>query len=795
MQSTTVGYEADSVEQRVWGQAAARARHYLDEAGVVGPVADLLVADAFARLRRTLVPESREEAAAALIGELRRALGVQTGQPAPPATRRIRRQPLAPATPRRLLRRWTRRPPPVRPRRLALLAAVVATAAWSTAQFADILGVDGFSPLDVVHILVFGLLAVWLAQSFWTLVAGFASLCAARLRPRAAGVAAPDGPRLALLVPVYNEDSARVFAGIEAIWRDLATSAVAGRVDLYVLSDTTDPDLWLVETERFERLRSRVPDGDRLFYRRRARNLGRKTGNIEDFLVRYGHRYGYFLVLDADSLMTARAIERLLAEMDADPRLGLLQAPPMLVRGRTPFARSLQFAGALYGRLAAAGTAFWAMDEGNYWGHNAIIRTEAFVRHCGLPELPGRPPLGGQILSHDFVEAALMRRAGYRVRIAFDVAGSYEEPPATLEQFLKRDRRWCQGNLQHLRVLLARDLHPVSRLHLAIGVMSYLASPLWLLFLLLAAAQACWQEGLPAVEFDPGLGFVLLPRSVATETLILLVFTLSLLFVPRLLALLATLADPPTRRAFGGGPRLVASALLEALFSALLAPVMMLFHTGYVVSILFGAAVDWKPQRRTVSDDALADLVRDFLRPTVVGVVATVAALAFDPGLALWFSPVLAGLVLALPLAMVSASPRLGDALAGRGLFLTPADVEPDPVLRATRELLMESPDFDADALLRRVLVDPVRLARHIALLAWGCEGRAADGADAERAVRKAALIGPETLERPERLLLLGDPQLLERAHVRFWAHAEETALPRTPRPPAVQPALPRIAA
>lgn len=785
MQVEAGGRTTGSMEERIWQAAVARARCYLEHARIAVPTAELLLRSSLARVRQTLQPESRQEATAALITELRRTLAASPALKTPPAIRRIRRQPLPLVTPRSLLKRRGRERSGPQPRRLALLAAVLATSVWSTAQFSAILGVDGLSPLDAAHILVFAVLALWLSQSFWTLTAGFFTLLFARFRPKSHPLPSPAGPRLALLVPVYNEDSARVFAGIEAIWRDLACSPVAERVDLYVLSDTTDPDLWLVEIERFERLRTRVPGGERLAYRRRARNLGRKTGNIEDFLVRHGSRYAYFLVLDADSLMTGAAIERLIAEMDSDPRLGLLQAPPMLVRGRTPFARSLQYAGALYGRLAAAGTAFWAMDEGNYWGHNAIIRTQAFLRHCGLPELPGRPPLGGQILSHDFVEAALMRRAGFKVRIAWDLEGSYEEPPATLEQFLRRDRRWCQGNLQHLRVLLARDLHPVSRLHLAIGIMSYLASPLWLLFLLLAAAQAWLREGLPAVYFDPGLGFALLPRSVATETLVLFVFTLSLLFVPRILALLATLLDPTARRTWGGGWQLVASALLETLFSALLAPVMMLFHTGYVASILFGAAVDWKPQRRTVSDDAFADLVRHFLWPTAMGAMATGAALAFDPFIALWFSPVLAGLVLALPLAIVSADLRWGDALAARGLLLTPTDRTPPSVLQRTAELLADASVAQPEQLLRATLVEPLRLQRHLELLAWSGEAPVADPALADRLVRKAAMLGPELLDRQERLLLLGDPALLERAHVELWAHMRTEDVPGLPEPPA----------
>jgi membrane glycosyltransferase len=283
------------------------------------------------------------------------------------------------------------------------------------------------------------------------------------------------------------------------------------RCELFVLSDTTDPDIWLAEIDAWQEMRGAVPGGERIFYRRRLRNVKRKTGNIEDFVTRWGGAYAYMLVLDADSIMAAGAMAELVRRMDANPDVGLIQAPPKLVRGRSPFARVLQFSGELYGPLSASGISYWALGEGNYWGHNAIIRTAPFADLCGLPLLPGKAPLGGEILSHDFVEAALLRRGGWQVWIADDLAGSYEEPPPTVADFATRDRRWCQGNLQHAKVLLARNLHWVSRLHLAIGIMAYVTSPLWLLFLLLSAAQAWELAYSEPVYFSEGWPFPTLP--------------------------------------------------------------------------------------------------------------------------------------------------------------------------------------------------------------------------------------------------------------------------------------------
>ncbi len=657
--------------------------------------------------------------------------------------------------------------PPGGGRRRLLAFLVLATFAWMVATFVHLLAGDGLTLLEFLHIGVFALLALWLAQSFWTLAAGFLVLWRRGRRPPTpdGGVRAA-GPRVALVMPIYNEDTERVFAGVAAIWNQLAANPVFARCDFFILSDTTSTDLWLREVDAWQRLRRSLPGGGRIFYRRRLDNRGRKTGNIEDFLGRWGRAYAYFLVLDADSLMSADTVAALVARMDADPALGLVQVPPKLVRGRTLFARILQFAGELYGPLAAAGTAFWAMDAGNYWGHNAIIRTRAFVAHCGLPELPGRAPLGGPILSHDFVEAALMRRAGYAVRIAWDLDGSYEEPPPTLEQFLRRDRRWCQGNLQHARILLSRGLHPVSRLHLAIGVMSYLASPLWLLFLLLAIVRAR-----PLVPLaDPGgtslwtaLG-ELLPGS--AESLALLVVTFLLLLLPKLLGLGLVLRDRRRRRALGGGPHLLAGFLVENLFAALLAPATMLFHSLFVAAILGGAAVDWSPQRRGVSPGTAVALRRMFAPPSLLGAGLLLLAFLADPALALWLSPVLTGLALALPLARLTASERLGDRLRRRGLLLIAEETAPSPVVREVERLADGRPaGAAAEDLFARTLLEPARLALHLALLAIGGRARRCDRDRLLAVTRKLARLGPQGLDQEERRLVLEMPSLLARLH------------------------------
>jgi membrane glycosyltransferase len=678
-----------------------------------------------------------------------------------------------------------------RTRRAAFGLLILATTVWGVATFAEILSTDGLSYLDITHTAIFTILLLWLAQSFWTLAAGAAVLLHRLLRgvpPTPPRSEAGPPPRVAVIAPIYNEDTERVFAGVQAMWEDLQGRPGAERIDLFVISDTTDPDIWLAELDSWQRLRQEVPGGDRVFYRRRLRNVKRKTGNIEDFVTRWGGAYGYMVVLDADSLMSGRAIMGLIERMDANPAVGLIQAPPKLVRGRTPFARMLQFAGELYGPLSAAGISYWALGEGNYWGHNAVIRIAPFAELCGLPLLPGRAPLGGEILSHDFVEAALLRRGGWQVWIADDLGESYEEPPPSIADFATRDRRWCQGNMQHIKVLFMRNLHWVSRLHLGIGIMSYLTSPLWLLFLLLSAAQA-WEltYGRP-VYFVEGWPFPTLPVSVTSEAALLLGVTLGLLFLPKLFGLLLALVDGPRRRALGGSLRLTASALLETLLSALLAPIMMLFHTGFVLNILLGSAIEWQAQRRQMSGGLVAETVRRFGWVTVLGTAAAIATFAFTPALFYWLIPVFAGLVLAIPQALWSSSESWGERLRELCLLRIVEEAEPPPVMRRLEDLLAQPEPAPADRF-AEVVLDPAFNGLHIAMLR-AIGGQPVTPPDALRPIeRKAVYLGAAALSKPERRALLEHPATMARLHLAAWLHwRSEHGLPwetDEPLPPA----------
>ena len=450
--------------------------------------------------------------------------------------------------------------------------------------------------------------------------------------------------------------------------------------------------------------------------------------------------------------------------------MGLIQVPPKLVRGRTLFARALQLAGELYGPLAAAGTGFWARGEGNYWGHNAIIRVRPFIELCGLPLLSGPAPFGGPILSHDFVEAALMRRGGWQVWIADDLGGSYEEPPPSIEDFAVRDRRWCQGNLQHIRVLFARRLHWVSRLHLGIGIMSYLTSPLWMLFLAAlghaglgagarpAALLHRWLAlpGAPGVgerRGDPALDHHAGPAVRARSSWGC--------------AWRSSTARGGGRSAAASG--LVASALLETLYSGLVAPIMMLRHTTFVTSILLGGVIEWKPQRREAGASRVDLAVRTFLWPTLIGVGAALGTWIVTPHLFVWLLPVMAGLVLAVPLALAGASTALGDRLRRHSLLMIAEEALPPAVIGQLDSDPAAVPAAGADPLVRAVL-EPQANALHLQLLrAYGDPHERTVVKDRWLVERKAVFLGPSSLDKAERRVILEDPEVMERLHLQAW--------------------------
>lgn len=531
----------------------------------------------------------------------------------------------------------------------------------------------------------------------------------------------PDAPlrgRTALVMPVYNEDAARSFSALHAMAEALYRQGASEHFEIFILSDTRHPDQWVKETAAVHRLREALHGRMPVWYRRRADNSGKKAGNIADFVRRWGGHYDYMLVLDADSLLDAGTLTTLVREMNADPQCGILQTLPRLYAGKTLFARLQQFASNLYGPIVARGVTAWQADDGNYWGHNAIIRVSAFAAAAGLPTLPGRKPFGGPIMSHDFVEAALIRRAGWSVRMLPSLPGSWEESPPTLHDLALRDRRWAQGNIQHLRVLGTKGLRWPNRMHMVIGVMSYLASPYWLA--LIVAGLVTYLHAATATFDYFSEEFSLFPTwpIFDSERMIrLFVLTMGILLVPKLLgwvkALFSARFSGPVRVAPLRWLTLTLGVLLEAVFSILYAPVFMVIHTRHVWDILRGRDSGWQTQQRAFSNVPWVALCRRHLWQMLLGVSGVIGLFYLSPPLLAWMSPTLVGLVLAIPLAALSGNRWLARGLRAMGLLTTPEERQPPPIMadRESFETILR--EHTESLALLPLLNDPQRWRSH----------------------------------------------------------------------------------
>jgi membrane glycosyltransferase len=575
----------------------------------------------------------------------------------------------------------------------------------------DVVKVGGVTFLEALLLGLFFVLLAWVAFSFMSALAGFFVLLT---RGQPSLPIDMTGPlphitaRTAMLLPTYNEDPHHVMARLRAMYESIEATGYGAQFDWFLLSDTTDPDVWITEEMAFIQLR-RACGGDRLYYRHRSDNTARKSGNIADWVTRFGAAYDHMIVLDADSLMEADTIVRIVHAMECHPTCALIQTQPVIVNARTLFSRLQQFSGRVYGPLITAGNAWWHGGDSNYWGHNAIIRIQAFAAEAGLPELRGRKPFGGHILSHDFVEAALMRRAGWAIYMVPAVRGSFEEVPPSLLDFAGRDRRWCQGNLQHLAVLPARGLHWVSRLHLLTGIGSYVTAPLWLLFLLLGLLISL-QAHFIRPEYFPK-GFSLFPTWPQQDPVLaawVFAATMGLLILPKLLAYLVLISNRDERTGFAGGFRALAGVLCETFVAALLAPCVMILQTKAVAEILAGRDAGWQVQRRGDGQPARGEVYRKLAGPTLCGLALSLCAYAVSLPLLLWMSPVVLGLLLSIPLGIMTSS-----RLSAPGVFATPETNSPPAVVLRANELAAAKPTEMAGAL-RQLSRDPELLDEHL---------------------------------------------------------------------------------
>jgi membrane glycosyltransferase len=459
--------------------------------------------------------------------------------------------------------------------------------------------------------------------------------------------------------------------------------------EIVILSDSTNADAWIRETLRVEQLRKALAPIMPVWYRRRWQNIARKSGNLEDFVTRWGGRYDHMIVLDADSLIDAPTLQRLALAMQEDANLGILQTAPQLIGATTFFGRLQQFAACVYGPVITRGLSAWSGDSGNYWGHNAIIRVAAFAENCGLPQLPGRKPFGGFVLSHDFVEAALMRRSGWKVCMLTDCGGSWEESPPSLIDVAVRDRRWAQGNLQHMKIIGSAGLSFASRMHLGVGIMSYLSSPLWLVMLGIGFALAVQSHLIRPEYFNHDFQlFPTWPRFDVELMMALFWFSMVVLLIPKMLGLLRALLSSRIRRGSGGVIGVAASFFLEVVLSALYAPILMMIQCRHVFEVFMGRDSGWKPQRRDSGGTSWSDAWHYHKRHMFLACVTAVIVWFLSPPLLAWLSPALLGLFLAVPLSCASGSETLGRILSRVALLRTPEEVE-IPALVARREALV----------------------------------------------------------------------------------------------------------
>lgn len=662
--------------------------------------------------------------------------------------------------------------------RFSLLLATVASTYLASYAFAHVVFGNqgtGVNPVTIALWLLFCVLFLWVAQGFWTATIGLLQML--RRSPNAVfkvkteskdWVEPEELPRSAVLMPIYNEDSVRVFAGVEAIIRSIEAQGYTAAFDHYILSDTTDPTVWLHEETQLAAIIDQFADEGldvNIYYRRRHKNKARKSGNIEDWCERFGREYTFMLTLDADSVMDGNTIVEMVHRSTAHHDIGILQVPPQPVNRNSLFARCQQYAASVYGEVFNVGFGHWTHLDGNYYGHNALIRVQPFIEHCGLPLLPGKAPLGGEILSHDFVEAALIRKAGYKVQIAFDLDGSYEECPTTLVDYAIRDQRWCQGNMQHIRLVFTRGYKWMSRIHLGMGVMSYLASPLWLAFMLLGLmAVIIGGEGV-ADPFNPFGPFLI--------GVTLFAVVMAMLLIPKFYAVCLVLQRPDIMRAHGGELQAVLGAILEVGISILIAPLMMVYHTTFVINTLLGRSVKWNAQSRDEAAVGWRDAARNHWKHTAGGLISGVLIAWLAPSLFFWALPVLVGLVVSIPVSVLLSSVSVGTWLRKHRLLMIPEEHDKPKVLRL-HQLALRRTQAVADAVadqhpMDRVVRDPAFHRFHLATLASNREPFEST-VNVAAALEQAQANGLSNLERPEQVAILSNPHALRRLHHAAWA-------------------------
>ena len=663
-------------------------------------------------------------------------------------------------------------------RRFVFLALVLATTGSGVALLVSVLPYHGARPLEVVILVLFSMLFGWVTIGFWLSLYGFVlrrfggDPCSPLQRHSAQERTEQPLKPTAILFPIYHEEVERSFAGLRATYLSLARAGALDSFQFFILSDSRDPDFWLEEQRAWHGLCESLGAHGRIHYRRRTVNVKRKPGNVLDFLRRWGQDFDYMVVLDADSVMSGETLVQLVQLMEGSPNIGILQTAPQLVNAGTFYARMQQFGSQLFGPLFLSGLAALQLGDSVFWGHNAILRVRPFMQHCGIPQLRGWGLFRGSVLSHDFVEAALLGRQGWETWLEPGLGGSYEESPPTLVDELSRDRRWVKGNLQHLAFLFGRGFRGAHRLAFVNGMMNYLTAMLWLLFIIATSTETAVLT-LNPIEYFPAQHqlFPEWPEWHPDLALALLASTFALLLTPKLLALLDLSLDSVRRTAMGGFGRAGISLAIETLFSALLAPIRMLSHSLYVFEALFNVEVRWAGQNRT-GETRWRDAWRRQAAGSLLALAWSGFALWVEPLFFLWSLPIALPLVFAAPISVLVSRYRVGQVLRRRGLLLSPEETHPSEELSDLSDYCL--PVIRGLSPVARTVLDPRRMQLQLALVRPRSETPL-------RSRTRRALIdrcchqGPDALSAREQRWIVEDRQALERLHTLAWRQGPNT--------------------
>lgn len=660
-------------------------------------------------------------------------------------------------------------------------------AAW---VMADILWRGGINGIKIALLVLFFILINPVALGIVQATTGFVMIWSGRsisalFRELENKPVDRELPGTALVMPIFNEEVAHVFAGLKATYHSVEKTGKLASFDFFILSDSSDPNKWVEEETAWTNLCKEVNGFGRIFYRKRKVALHRKSGNISDFCRRWGRKYRYMVILDADSVMTGECLVTLARLMEAHPRAGIIQAAPVQALSTSLFGRIMQFSGAMYGPVFQAGLDFWQCDEGNYWGHNAIIRLAPFIEHCALPYLPSSRMPRTKFISHDYVEAALMRRGGYQVWLAHGLRGSYEGGPPTLYDMAQRDYRWCRGNFQHSWLMFSPHIHAINRLHLLLGIMSYLSSLFWLVFMILGTLQFWISSHLTQRTFASDIGFTSF-LDIGGNRLAILLYSIIIIFLffPKLLSLLLVLKSGEASRHFGGRWKAIFSAVLESMFSVLLAPILMLFHSRFVVSAMSRHGVEWKTQQRGGTEGIRwRDGFGIYWSHTLVGILWGTLAWWIHPPFFWWMTPVLAGMVFSIPIGVLSSRVSYGSAWRKHRLLETPQESNPPEELRQLESL--PDPAAQRQYVPRRlqhsygfiqVVIDPYVNAIHIAL--QHRQGKRSHLQHLIELLEQVLKEGPDVLEPRKQMGLLKNPECMDWLHKQVWQRPQSELNP-----------------